>query len=171
MPEAHGHSLWFIPRGSAGARLKEIIRELSETFATPCFPPHVTLLARVPQPRQEVISMTRELAGEFSRFQIELTEAATTRDYFRSLFIKVVADDVLVAVYDLARTRFGFPLAAEFMPHLSLLYGDLPEAEKQGVIARLGRKYPARFTVESIDVYSTDGPPEDWQLVESVLVD
>lgn len=167
MGQAQCHSLWISPRGVAGDVFNAIVHDVSETFETPYFPPHVTLLAQVLQPQSEVVAITRELAGEFSPFQIELLAPATTDDYFRSLFISVEPGSVLLAAHGLAKELFRAP-EEPYMPHLSLLYGDLSEAEKRKVIARVGVGFPIGFAAEAIDVYATAGAPEDWRLIESV---
>jgi hypothetical protein len=168
MTQTHGHSLWFTPRGGAGERFAQIIRSLSQVHQTPCFPPHITLLARVPQAQSQVVELARQLAQDCGFFEIELGEPATTRAYFQSLFIKAYTSKTLVRAHERALRLFGFPSQTGFMPHLSLLYGILPEAEKQIIIARLGRDFPVRFTAESIDVYLTKGPPKAWRLIASV---
>lgn len=165
----HGYSLWLRPRGTALARLSELVRELSEIYKTPRFPPHVTLLARISQSPSEIVARTRALARQCGPFQLELDRLELTPDYFQSLFIRVVPNRALEAAHWRARELFGASLES-FMPHLSVLYGDLPETEKQAVIARLNG-WPTRFTVEAIDVYATEGQPEDWRLVESVALD
>jgi hypothetical protein len=168
MTQAHGHSLWFTPRGGAGERFAQMIRSLSQVHQTPRFPPHITLLARVPQAQSQVVELARQLAQDCGLFEIELGEPATTRAYFQSLFIKAHMSKTLVRAHERALQLFGFPSQTGFMPHLSLLYGILPEAEKQIIIASLGRDFPVRFTAESIDVYLTKGPPEAWRLIASV---
>jgi hypothetical protein len=170
MTSAQAHSLWIVPHGAAGARLGEIIRSLSHRYGTPSFPPHLTLLAHIPQSQSELVARTRKLAAELTRFDIELAEPAFTADYFRSLFIKAVPDVTLQAAHRRARELFEISPQA-YVPHLSLLYGELPAFEKEAIIARLGRDYPKSFTAEAVDVYLTEGPPEDWRPVESIVLD
>lgn len=169
MRQAYDHSLWISPRGVAGDVFGAIIKDLSEAFGTPYFPPHVTLLAQVSRPQAEIVSIAHELASEFSPFQIELLAPAFADDYFRSLFISAEPGNMLLAAHELAQELFRVP-EEQFMPHLSLLYGDLPETEKRRIIARVGYGFPLSFTAEAIDVYATEGPPEDWRLVESIAL-
>jgi hypothetical protein len=167
MTKAQGHSLWISPRGIAGDVLSAIIQNLSAMYKTPYFPPHVTLLARIIRPQSEVVALMRELSSRCNSFSVELTKPAFTRDYFRSLFLEAAPSSELLAAHRLAQALFDLP-DASYSPHLSLLYGDLPEAEKNEIISSLGRGFPTRFTAEAIDVYATEGVPKNWRLVESV---
>jgi 2'-5' RNA ligase len=167
MPEAHGHSLWFTPRANAAARFAQIIHDLSQSYGTPYFPPHVTLLPRVSQARATVVELARHLAHKCRPFDIELGELATTKAYFQSLFIKAHRSKVLVQIHQLALRLFGSS-QTDYMPHLSLVYGDLEEIEKKAIIAKVDHDFPVRFTAESIDIYLTEGRPEEWQLIETV---
>jgi 2'-5' RNA ligase len=164
------HSLWLVPRGTAHLKLSEIIRALSERYGTPRFAPHVTLLGQTLKPRREIIAITREVASEHEAIPIKLMQPAYTSDYFRSLFIEAEPSNALLAARKLAVERFGLSAKYDFRPHLSLLYGDLCEAQKQAIIANLGNNFPRRFFAESIDVYVTEGRPEQWRLVESVAL-
>lgn len=169
MTNEHDYSLWLTPRDAVSASLGELICGLSEIYKTPPFLPHVTLLASVSRPQAEVIARTLELALACGPFEIELGEPAFTDDYFRSLFIKVTPNPALLSAHRRARELFNMP-QEPYLPHLSVLYGNLPAAEKKTIIARLNRDYPRRFTAEAIDVYLSEGKPEDWRLVESVAL-
>jgi 2'-5' RNA ligase len=161
-----------MPGGDTEMCLAAIICGLSKTYGTPCFPPHVTLLASIERAPTEVVAITRALASRLKRLQIESSGLATSGAYFRSLFIRAVVSDELKAAYDLARQAFGVQPAGDFMPHLSLLYSELPEIEKQKIITDLmDRNLPNRFTLNSVDVYVTAGTPQDWWPIESVLLD
>ncbi len=169
MTHAHDYSLWLTPRGAASATLGKLICDLSEIYKTPRFPPHVTLLVPGSRLQADVVERTVELALACGRFEIVLDELAFTDDYFRSLFITVAPSLALRSLHRRAHEIFNMP-QKPYLPHLSVLYGNLPANEKQGIIARLNRDYPERFTAEAIDVYISEGEPEDWRLVESVAL-
>ncbi|HEX2238929.1 MAG TPA: 2'-5' RNA ligase family protein [Gammaproteobacteria bacterium] len=172
MSQAHHYSLWLMPGGDTETCLAAIIRDLSKTYGTPCFPPHVTLLASIERAPTEVVAITRALASRLKRLQFASSGLVTSGAYFRSLFIRAVVSDELLAAYMLARQAFGSQPAGDFMPHLSLLYSKLPEIEKQKIIADLmDRNMPTRFMLNSVDVYATAGTPQDWRLIESVPLD
>jgi hypothetical protein len=170
--QAHGHSLWLVPRGAAATRLATIIEDLSHAYRTPSFPPHVTLLARVTQPAHEVVLRTRSMvsAEKLRRFQLRLGSLDTTRAYFRSLFIRADPSTALLTTHTRASTWFGVAQTEEFLPHLSLLYGELADKDKRSIIARLDRDYPAGYIAREIAIYATEGAPENWRLVESVAL-
>ncbi|CAM9648252.1 unnamed protein product [Sphacelaria rigidula] len=58
---------------------------------------------------------------------------------------------------------------AAYMPHISLLYGDLPmekrEEIREGVDESVRNK---QIILDSLQVWCTEGVVEDWKLVASV---
>jgi hypothetical protein len=53
------------------------------------------------------------------------------------------------------------------MPHLSLLYGNLPASVKERIIASLGRQFELEFKVSSLDLYLIENEPAAWRRLAS----
>lgn len=166
------HSLWLMPDEAARARLDRIIENLSNTYLTPSFPAHVTLLARVLQPAHNVVAKTQALATAEKLPQLPLTlgRLAMTDAYFRCLFAIVDPSDNLLATHQRLKRCFNMQSIDAFTPHLSLLYGKLAEVDKHAIVARLHRRYPERFTAREIAVFDTSGAPERWRQIGSVAL-
>lgn len=161
-----GHSLWLTPDGESSAKWRAIIDELANTHGTPAFAPHVTLLPGLIADRETLLSQCRLLANELDPFEIKFARAAHSQRYFQSLFVKIRTSPTLLHAHELAKKVLEHEPAGEFMPHLSLMYGDLSTQAKKRIIDRL--ELPVRsFAVTTIDLFATAGLPAEWRRVET----
>jgi 2'-5' RNA ligase len=77
------------------------------------------------------------------------------------------ATSALAAANWQAREIFGRQQDPDFMPHLSLLYGNFDAATKEQIIASIGPAFNQSFPVAAIHLFSTSGEPKDWFLAQS----
>ena len=54
----------------------------------------------------------------------------------------------------------------EYMPHLSLMYGNVSTDKKKKIISEINREFNLSFEVKSIHLVSTDGEPEEWYRIK-----
>jgi len=156
-----------MPTGEVYNQLNDLISELSRRYSTPYFEPHVTLLGDnlLIFPEEEMLSKTEELATLIDPFTFRLNEIGQIDSYYRALFLRGEKTPELTHVNTETRKIFGLPEDPDFMPHLSLLYGDLPVETKQKIIREIGN-VDYTFDVGTIHLYSTDGELEDWYKVK-----
>jgi len=167
MPAGEKYSLWFMPAGDVCARLSEILQRLSGRHGAPEFPPHVTLLGGCVGPRCELIRKSAQVAAGIRSFTIRLGKIDFLDEYFRCLFIRAALTTPLQNANLAACRIFGRSREPEFMPHLSLLYGNFPQSLKESMIAELGQRLAIQFTVRSLHLYRTHGAPGQWRRVAS----
>jgi 2'-5' RNA ligase len=156
-----------MPRGDVCERLERILHELSAKFGAPEFPPHVTLLGGIVGSHREVLSKAASLATRIRPFTIRLGKIDYLDDYFRCLFVRAAVDAPLLRAHQVAREVFGRRRDPSFVPHLSLLYGNIGRSLKEVVIAELGGRMDLTFKVRNLHLYSTRGAPRDWRRVAS----
>jgi len=162
------YALWLVPSGDLRRRLARTIRRLSRAYATPSFPPHVTLASRIAGPRQEVLAKAAQLAREIPPLTLRLTGIEGRNEYFRCLVARVGPNKALRQAHRLAKRIFGLRAQRPFMPHLSLVYGDLAPSTKRKIIASLGKRFDVEFEVRHMDVVAIQGPPRQWRRVQSI---
>lgn len=155
-------SLWLIPPGGLAAELSGIIARLSDKFSTPRFQPHVTFISRLSGPADEMRSRTADLAACLPPFDVYLTTLGYTNDYFRALFIAVDQTQPLIEAQATARRVFKQSSDRPYQPHLSLLYGHLPNSIKEALIAEIGRDFRRTFRVTHLYLVSSEGEPAEW---------
>lgn len=167
MSESATYSLWMKPTGEVANRLKEQIIELSVEHQTPEFPPHVTLLGQLHPPESELIQHTNTLASSARPLDLTLTEVDYLDRFYQSLFIQVAESQKLKEVRNAACNIFNVS-NNDYMPHLSLLYGDVTDEEKELTIDTVGREFHLDLPIKELVLMQTNGKPDQWKQVHSV---
>lgn len=167
---AKGYSIWLIPAGEVYRKLAEIISQLSKKYSTPNFEPHLTLIGDLLRSEEEIISKTLELAEQLKPFEINLKKADYFDEYFKCLFIRAERSKEVIKANNIAREAFNLKLDPEYMPHLSLMYGNLSPETKEKILADLGKEFDLSFEVKSIHLFSTAGEAKDWSKVKECLL-
>ena len=161
------YSLWLMPTGEVRQRLAGTILDLGREYATPVFEPHVTLVGGIVGPAREVASKMKDLARRIPPFTARLTVVDGLDEYFRSLFVRLATTHPIMWANKAAREVFAPAKQPAFMPHLSLLYGNLPRSVKDGTIASLSRQFELDFKVNSLHLYLIKSEPAAWRHMAS----
>ena len=159
---AFGYHLWLVPAGAPLNRLQGVIDGLAEEHSGPVFGPHVTLLSGLAADEASLIETNRRLAAGLEPFNLDLTipEAGTT--FFQCVYMRVAEDPSLSRTRQAAAEAFGLP-ADDYMPHLSLYYGDVSSERRAIILATVPTKAKCSFSAESILLIRADSErPVDW---------
>lgn len=165
MASSDKYSLWLRPFGDVAFSIQQRINKLSEQYNAPSFEPHVTLLSGMRYGETELIQLTDTLAGALKPFDILLTKAGYRDKFYQSLFVHIKKSEELMNAYQTAVQLFGCEEQEEFIPHLSLMYGDFSQEEKERILSIMGREFHIRFEVHSLLLVKTEGKPEEWQKI------
>lgn len=171
-----GHSLWMVPSGAAKEAYFSIVSETALELGTFQFLPHITLVAAMMTGENDVVERTKELAAELAPYEFEFDNVSQHDAYFQSVFAKFKLTKEVIDANALAREFFPERKTdPDYMPHLSLVYGDIDRYEKEiDIIPELQQKLEDeaprtnRFMVDTIEVWSTQGHVKDWYLVETI---
>eukprot|EP00980_Cylindrotheca_fusiformis_P004741 scaffold1008_cov124-Cylindrotheca_fusiformis.AAC.9 len=167
-----GISLWMCPTGEANDAYTKIIQETANEYGTyGDFIPHITLVAALLS--DNVVERVRELAKHIPPYEFEVDELSSRDAYFQSVYMKMKPTPDVVKANGIARKFFEERQSdPPYMPHMSLIYGDLTEKQKKAAMPKIAAKVkdiPTRkLHVDSIQVWSTQGQVEDWYVIETV---
>ncbi|MDI6602625.1 MAG: 2'-5' RNA ligase family protein [Patescibacteria group bacterium] len=151
-------------------KLANLITKLSKQYGSPKFEPHVTLLANISGAEKDIIFKTSQLAILINSFKIRLTKVEYRNEYFKCLFIKVEETKDIINANLKAREIFNREWDSEYIPHLSLMYGDFLPEIKEKIIKEIGKKFDIIFAVNSIHLFTAEGRPEDWQRIKEFIL-
>lgn len=166
MTNSATYSLWFEPSGDIAYKLQERIKKLSKKHNTPVFSPHVTLLGGIKSTETEAVSLTKTLAASLEPLELKLTKAGYRDRFYQSLFVHVAKSSYLMEVRKTTQRLFDIN-EEEYMPHLSLLYGDLSREEKERILNLMDRNFHISFTANSIVLMQTEGKPDQWRRIHT----
>ncbi len=161
------YAFWLVPSGEAYNLLKETIRRYSEIYSTPLFEPHFTLISSLQGPVPGLRQKASQLAIIIGRLELRLEKPAHSTSYFRCVFLNVARDPAIVRAHALASDLFDVSPHAEYRPHLSLVYGNLPKIDRERIVAEIGDQLCGPFTVKQMSLYqaSSDSPPGTWEQI------
>ncbi len=161
------YALWLLLPPPERARFGALIRTLAEQHGTPPFEPHITLLGGIDAAPPAALSAGAALARRIAPLPIRLAHIGQRDSFYQCLFVHAVADPALRRAHREARATFAREEGGEFLPHLSLVYGDLRPAQKAAIVTQLGARLEAEFRVEELALirYRKEDRPQDWQRV------
>lgn len=163
------HSLWLMPSPSDEAMLAGIVSDLSRRFGTPLFAPHLTLQGDTDTAPAELERAIAAAAGAVEAFAEPVSIVEGSDAYFRSFYARFAVSPALAKLKQ-ALDPAGF---ASFMPHVSLLYGEVEAAAKAAAIAEINACLAGRvirFDRIGIVTSGQDVPIADWRVVASAAL-
>lgn len=161
---ASGHSLWLLPSEPQQTRLATLMQALAASHDAPVFPPHVTLLGRLPG--HDLLEATATLASRLVPMELTLGAYGHQHGATRWLFRYINPNHELTWAHAAARGSFPDAPYTQFTPHLSLLYGEFEAAQRDAIMAN----HPVVdevFATSRLELWKTEGPVEDWQGIGS----
>ncbi|MDG5767025.1 2'-5' RNA ligase family protein [Balneolales bacterium ANBcel1] len=161
------YSIWLKPEDEVRQALKKIIADLSKEYGAPVFDPHVTVAGGIHQTPEDVKEVLQSAAAIRERMTLHLTETDYLDSLYQSLFVKVAPNESLFALREHCLSALNLE-HRPYLPHVSLIYKKLDVAEKERIIASVGRRFDYLFTPKSLFLVRTSGSPETWEEVMSV---
>jgi len=137
MDLANSHYLWLMPQKETFDEFQTIIQDLSKTYGTPHFEPHVTLISGLSGNKDLLIEKIDALVLGKHKFSVTIKDIDYIRGIFTSLLLNVQNTPEIDQLNAQARqhlTPFG---QGPYHPHLSLIYGNITSQERKHIIADL----------------------------------
>ena len=179
------YSVWLRPPpgSSLGKLTASLIDDHAARLSTPRFVPHVTLLGGVAcESHEAALKATRALASSLRALRCQPVcrgahvEAGSL--FYQCVYWRMELEEQLVQAHAEARVAFAAPAeGAVFMPHLSLVYGELSEevkaAEVESASAELAEldEEERSFAPHSLALWWTPaGESDSWVQIEDVMI-
>jgi len=125
----------------------------------PSFAPHLTLLSGLTA--SDLAARTAELAATIAPIEVRVTRASWGARWFQCVYLLAARAPGLLAARSAACAALGGSPTASFLPHISLLYGELPVATRADICQRL-TPLPPGFVARELVLVNTVGPAEQW---------
>ena len=160
-----GYGLWARVEPELDLRLSRVITQLSERHGGPAFPPHLTLASHFPDAHGAHEAATAA-ASTLRDIRVRFASVEATSDFYRALYLRAADHAGLSACHAELARRSGAP-SGDFLPHLSLFYGDLG-AERQRAVADARALLPLGAALTRIEVWRLRGTADAWQWCSAV---
>ena len=135
MDLAHSYFLWLMPQREMYDAFQRIIQDLSKTYGTCVFEPHVTLVTGLSGDEDVLVKKIDAFARGKHKFSVAAKGIDYTHGFLTALFLKIQNTPAIDQLNMQAREHLAPFGQGPYHPHLSLLYGDITSQEKEHIIA------------------------------------
>lgn len=157
------YSVWAMPPPERREEFVKLMNDLRSEFGGPSFEPHVTVVGVQRLTKSQACANLEAACRAVAPYTCRLNQVARGTHFYQCVYILVQPTPEVMQANVLAKRCFGLstnPLES-YMPHMSLLYGDLPDDEKEKAKVKAQAKFDdlirnTEFQVSSLCLYSTD---------------
>jgi len=147
---------WLVPAaGPERDWLAATIDRVAAELDAPRFQPHVTLVATIDSPEDLAVRALTSVAAGVPPVELTLAAIGSEKTYFRSLYLRAEPSAQLLALREAAQRAWVLD-PSPYLPHVSLLYSDIPEKDKHSLIARIGIGRPLTVWFDAVELWARD---------------
>jgi len=99
---------------------------------------------------------------------IGILPAQAGETYYQSVLAPIQLNEALLALRKSCEEEFGFDMPSSYIPHLSLLYGDLSRETRNDIAGRVNSQsnpLPRTVNLGEVVVVHVRGTAEEWKMV------
>ncbi|CAA0823680.1 Cyclic phosphodiesterase [Striga hermonthica] len=125
------YSVWALPPVELTPRLKKLMDGLRSEFGGPQFEPHVTVVGAVSLTEAEARDRFAKACEGLKAYGATVEKVAAGTFFYQCVFLLLHPTPQVVEASAHCCGHLGYKNSTPYMPHLSLLYGDLTDEEKK----------------------------------------
>jgi len=144
------YHLWLIPCSKDQERIGKLVDELSARFQAPHITPHLSLLIRIPKNEADLVSKTKKLAQAIEPICLRSLKVGWMEDFHRCLFLRTEKNAALTRARQKASSLFQASENREFIPHVSILYGNIPTKTKKQIANEIQKQVPKQVVLDQL---------------------
>ena len=159
-------SIWLIPAPADAQYLQGIINNLAATYQAPVFNTHCTLYSPTDLPALEIKKILEQSANNMESFYVKKATISHTENIWKTIFIELLSSPELEQLQQAVINQFPNGQSYEFLPHISLLYKEIPDKKKEDIIRNLQVKNS--FKMDKIAAVRTGPNVDNWATVVEI---
>jgi 2'-5' RNA ligase len=159
-------SIWLIPAPEDAQYIQAIINNLAATYQAPVFDSHCTLYSPTDLPATEVKQMLEQSANNMKSFYVKKAAISHMENIWKTIFIELLRSPELEQLQQAVISQFPNGQPYEFLPHISLLYKEMPDKKKEDIIRNLQVKNS--FKMDKIAAVRTGPNVDNWATVVEI---
>ena len=159
-------SIWLIPAPEDAQYIQAIINNLAATYEAPVFDSHCTLYSPTDLPAAELKQILEQSANNMKSFYVKKAAISHTENIWKTIFIELLRSPELEQLQQAVISQFPKGQPYEFLPHISLLYKEIPDKKKEDIIRNLQVKNS--FKMDKIAAVRTGPNVDNWATVVEI---
>ncbi|PKU80667.1 cyclic phosphodiesterase isoform X1 [Dendrobium catenatum] len=167
------YSVWALPPSDIKDRLKSLMSSLRSEFGGPAFDPHITVVGDLRLRRDEAIARFHSAIATLKPYTARIAGVAYGTFFYQCVYLLIHPSPEVVETSSHCCGHLGYKRSTPYMPHVSLIYGDLSDEEKERARKRAEEIDESvcglTFEVSSLALCKTDTldkTTESWEMVE-----
>jgi 2'-5' RNA ligase len=161
---SQGYSIWLLPEPESAKMLAECINNLAAELKTSAFEPHVTLVSGIEDADEKALSQLASV----ELFTVNVKAPRSGDGFFQSLFLPLIKNKEMLAARRIAKKAFGMSSSIKYEPHLTLVYGNLPEEDKLAAAKKFYTAPIAQITFTSLSLVKTTGTSDEFKTIKVI---
>lgn len=130
-PKKDVYSVWALPPDDVTERLKKLMVGLRSEFGGPEFEPHVTAVGAISLTEDDARYKLKKACEGLKSYNATVEKVATGTFFYQCVFLLLHPTTEVMETGAHCWNHFGYKSSTPYMPHLSILYGDLTDEEKK----------------------------------------
>ncbi|KAI3710101.1 hypothetical protein L2E82_39875 [Cichorium intybus] len=130
-PKKDVYSVWALPPDDVTERLKKLMVGLRSEFGGPEFEPHVTAVGAISLTEDDARDKLKKACEGLKSYNATVEKVATGTFFYQCVFLLLHPTTEVMETGAHCWNHFGYKSSTPYMPHLSILYGDLTDEEKK----------------------------------------
>jgi len=143
--------------------LYQKIQELSRLYESPIFIPHITAYGLVDTSLETIDKIVLDSIKGVLPFNIEKNVINFSDNFWKTLFIEIKPNDYLENINKKLTERLSQFSKYEFLPHVSLIYKEMSQDNKQKLANELDIKN--NFRISRMGILQFSEKIENWKIV------
>ncbi|CAN0853634.1 Cyclic phosphodiesterase, partial [Linum grandiflorum] len=154
------YSVWAAPPDDIRSQLKKLMDGLRSEFGGPDFQPHVTVVGAISLTEQDALSKFKSACEGVKSYTATVDRVAAGTFFYQCVYLLLHPTPEVVEASSLCSQHFGYKNSSPYMPHLSLLYGDMSDEEKKKAQEKTvqldGSINSMSFPISRLELWKTD---------------
>ncbi len=139
------------------------IQQKSKEYQTPCFEPHLTLRARILGEKEEVLTKTKQLASSIQPIKLKLVGLEQTDEFHRCIIERAELSNELKEARQKTEELFHSMENRPFLPHISVMYGELDLSSKKKIMNEIRSKLPSECLLDKLQLVVDTNQRSVWK--------
>ncbi len=158
-------AVWLLPNTEDIEYLNGIIKNLSQRYSAPEFVPHITVYGLVDPSLEVLEECVKNSISDSKPFIVKKSGIDYSDDIWKTIFINIKPNSSLISINKKLARKLGQYARYEFMPHISLIYKKIDDAEKKKIIDSL--KIKNEFTIDKIAIQKFSENVHEWEIIRT----
>ena len=158
---ANPFAFWLVPEQTSHEKLSRTVNSLAARHHSPTFEPHLTLYFGAYKVPGSPLDIAHVLSQKTQPVTVQVAGLKQTGFIFKSLFIQISPNLQLTSMVETVTQRIQPPSDFQLDPHLSLMYADLSQQQKQAIIDDLTLDFD-EIIFDSLKLVTPNPLTQDW---------